>query len=1117
MSYRSVTVFIGTWMQPNTTARPDAATNVFSPREFLKTRRPEQFSDSVADETPILDRALLEFHLETLTSRGQETEFEHFARRLAERTICPNLLPQTGPTGGGDSHVDAETYPVADTLSLGWHVGIGRAAASERWAFAFSAKKDWRPKLRSDVDKIAKTERGYTKAFFVTNQSVRDRARAQVEDELRKKHKLDVRILDRTWILDRVFGEKLEGLAIDALRIAVSKKPEVRKGPRDAEREHDLEELEQRIAAALQEERLGPPMVEDCLDAVVLTRNLERPRIEVEGQLARAERIAARAGTDHQRLRSAYLWAWTAYFWYEDYPLFLKWYMDAEERGKNSRNSHDLELLLNLWNVLYTAARSGQLAKSEAAVPQHAQILTSALQRLSKEEGRPSITLHARTLLLQMRLVTSGTQDVEPVLRELGKVVREAEGLVGYPLEPVVEMLTEFGEVLDGNAAYEELFELVVEVASTREGELKGARMLLKRGAQQLDTNRPYEAIRTLGRVLRRLQKHESRDEFVQALYLCGAAYERTGLLWAARGTVLYAASVATNDFWTYSEFSLLQAACYRRLKWLELKLGRIPHVLAWHELDRVIRKNITGRSGSPEDDFDLEMRFALILGMLILRADLWQLKAMARLPDVLDSAELHFAAIALLYALGYDEDLPKEFVAQVPEGETLSDFFRLWLRQPAAHDVPDSPRLGDGRTVTLTSRVLGCRIDVQTENAPYCVALSESLLAAVESLFSTAIHENVIAREPTLVVNVRQGQFTETPFSFELADHAGKPHVEVRCASLNPHVLPLATQDAIGQAMADLLINIFARVFYVADPERVLRRLLRDENALERAIRYTTSLVTLGNVLGHEPRTNMSSWTRSDSREYRLLRTEPWNAQHGNADPRNAAKPAESVESRPELDPGFWDPERIKHTQMETVSLIREALWNKAGWYGAVYMWDLEELGLPVLGLLFRHATPPEQIFLQWREELGTRDTQERLRVVIVRGIDRTDPHAYRIVLGVNAQRTTDDETRVFLIYRHLRVDATTGVNLENFLDAFQQTGEYALAPALGSEGGSFKSLLPGYVLKREVHVREAWQIGIHDPDMVAINADEEPVIPENENDAPVLALIRWLRTQRP
>ena len=89
-----------------------------TPREFMSARHPEAFSDSVDKQQPILDRSQLEYHLATLTSRNQETEFASFAQKLAERTICPNLRPQTGPTGGGDSKVDSETYPVADLLTL---------------------------------------------------------------------------------------------------------------------------------------------------------------------------------------------------------------------------------------------------------------------------------------------------------------------------------------------------------------------------------------------------------------------------------------------------------------------------------------------------------------------------------------------------------------------------------------------------------------------------------------------------------------------------------------------------------------------------------------------------------------------------------------------------------------------------------------------------------------------------------------------------------------------------------------------------------------------------------------------------------------------------------------
>ncbi|HZO30353.1 MAG TPA: hypothetical protein VFH48_30650 [Chloroflexota bacterium] len=258
----------------------------------MKGRRPERFSDSIGQDIPILDRPILEYSLETLTSRSQELQFETFARRLLERTVCPNLLPHTGPTGGGDSKVDSETYPVAEALAMGWYVGAGNNASTERWAFAFSAKKDWRPKLKSDISKIVKTGRGYDKAFFVSNQFIPDRERAKTEDSLRTAFGIDVRIFDRTWILDRVFGDRLEQLAIDELSLAPSTRHVVRKGPLDTEREQDLEDVEQRIEAALLDQRHTAALVDDCLDAAELARGLERPRLEVDGRYARAERLA---------------------------------------------------------------------------------------------------------------------------------------------------------------------------------------------------------------------------------------------------------------------------------------------------------------------------------------------------------------------------------------------------------------------------------------------------------------------------------------------------------------------------------------------------------------------------------------------------------------------------------------------------------------------------------------------------------------------------------------------------------------------------------------------------------------------------------------------------------
>src|SRR5262245_38584102 len=92
------------------------------PSVALRRQFPDLFSDSAVVEARTLAREVLEYHLETLTNRKQETDFEHFCRRLLEKEICPNLVAQTGPTGGGDGKVDTETYPVSAEVAERWYV-----------------------------------------------------------------------------------------------------------------------------------------------------------------------------------------------------------------------------------------------------------------------------------------------------------------------------------------------------------------------------------------------------------------------------------------------------------------------------------------------------------------------------------------------------------------------------------------------------------------------------------------------------------------------------------------------------------------------------------------------------------------------------------------------------------------------------------------------------------------------------------------------------------------------------------------------------------------------------------------------------------------------------------
>jgi hypothetical protein len=386
----------------------------FSPREFLKARRPEKFSDTIREERSALDRSQLEYHLATITSRSQENDFQRFAHHLCERTICPNIVPQTGPTGGGDSKVDGETYPVAEELALLWYVGVTGEAARERWAFAVSAKEDWAPKLRSDVGKAVATNRGYMKAFFVTNQAVPDRKRAEEEDKLRAAHGLDVRILDRTWILDRVFADRLENLAIEDLRATALSHQVAVKGPSDSQRERALEEVDRRLTEAVAAGRPGAHLAEEAIEAAKLARAIERSRDEVVGRFRRAEELASKYGTSRLQVEASYQLAWTLYWWYEDYPAFIQQYSRVESLVKDSRNVYDLEQLTNLWFCLVGKPTQEALAAAGILFVSLTATLTTALERLRDEPDRPSTSLQAEAHLTHVAL-TKAMRDGTPM------------------------------------------------------------------------------------------------------------------------------------------------------------------------------------------------------------------------------------------------------------------------------------------------------------------------------------------------------------------------------------------------------------------------------------------------------------------------------------------------------------------------------------------------------------------------------------------------------------------------------------------------------------------------------------------------------------------------------
>lgn len=505
-------------------------------KEFMRKLRPEKYSDSVVVKKASLDRSLLDFHLHTLTNRNQEREFETFSVRLAQLEIAPNLRVQTGPVGGGDGKADSETYPISDLLGGSYYDTDGNSS-EERWAFAISAKQKWRSKVNADVDNIISTNRGYKKIFFISNQAIKDKARAEVEDETYNNKGVRLVILDRNWILDRVFNNKRENLAVELLRMGDGLTEHVQTGPNDYQRKLQYDQLAGEIEEAVSAGLINGDLVHKAIAIGYLSAGLEHPAHQVFANFDRAIFFARKGGNEDNIFAALYAKAWTSIFYFESYEVFLSLFNNLEELTKTDITIHRLECLLNLFIVM-KATPSDVFNIERVIVQRKEKSLLKMLKDIAEDDEQPSASLHARSLVAFLQLFASGNSDSvnAKLIKKFHTVINSCDGLIGFPWDETIEMIELLGQKFGEFPEYEQLMNLIFEKTERRKGEIPKAQSQFRFGVQHFEAGRPYKAIEFIGRALPGLYKRESREEFCYAIGILSQCYIQIGMYWAARG-----------------------------------------------------------------------------------------------------------------------------------------------------------------------------------------------------------------------------------------------------------------------------------------------------------------------------------------------------------------------------------------------------------------------------------------------------------------------------------------------------------------------------------------------------------------------------------------------------
>ena len=240
--------------------------------------------------------------------------------------------------------------------------------------------------------KIFNTGRGYVKAYFITNQSVKSNQRSAVEDELTNETGIDIWILDLSWILDQIFSLGLEEMAIETLGIEVDWRREVQIGAADYSRELRLKEIESNIKDKVNFSDIPTKEVSEFLEAAILSKELENSEFETRGRFDRAVAVSDKFGTIFQQFKAHYQYAWAAYWWFEDFDLFRTEFLSCLEVAKTLDHSSqwgDVVTLFGLYSSALKIREHGDITEFESLRGQ----IRAALDSIVDMDDRPSNSL----------------------------------------------------------------------------------------------------------------------------------------------------------------------------------------------------------------------------------------------------------------------------------------------------------------------------------------------------------------------------------------------------------------------------------------------------------------------------------------------------------------------------------------------------------------------------------------------------------------------------------------------------------------------------------------------------------------------------------------------------
>ena len=663
----------------------------------------------------------------------------------------------------------------------------------------------------------------------MTNQFVSDKKRAEAEDELRNKYGIDIRILDRTWLLDNTFKNDNKKIAIEAFNMSEDLYDTIDEGSKDKERKKALADIDQEFQNL--EEIKPARIVKLSTEYIEILRELEVDKFTMANGLDRNLRLAKKYGSTKDYANAIYDYCWTIIWWYEDRDRYYEMYLELEKLYKeHSENYSILKKLSTLWITLNSNHNKGKKIIDE--MEDHTQFLVDSFQRFIQDTENPKRGKLAKFDYQMMRLqYPEKWDDIVQTYIEILSDFNFNNDIDLYQLKRVMEL-----NILKECPQYDELLELLIDLLGKQSKNNESSQLLLKRGDDYFNSD-VYKSIKFYSRALTKLFHENSKIDLIQTYIRLGRAFEKIGLLWNARSYYIRAFMDSMDLYFFEGNAIPGLFLSARSLKYLELRLGRIEPSLQYNELEFI------GLGLYPYDtDEKIEMEsythYDALLAIALLNLTNRSIEQYISFPDFLKKQGLEISSAALKYNLGYYDD---DFVEAVGTKDSVDEYMEQLLEQPASKYFQDKfSEESSSKKVELKTKVMGCNICVNYENHSYLREFGSTILAMFENIFATSIYNQMFSLLPEFIVNIEENYGQEFGIEIKQNDNV----IDVYISNVS-EIGEYSKKDFVLEKLT-IIVSIFITQMIPYESEfKKIQNFVKNEEIMFRTLYCSSTLDT--------------------------------------------------------------------------------------------------------------------------------------------------------------------------------------------------------------------------------------------------------------------------------